>query len=324
MNLDYIDIAKFLGKDKPSFDYLQRNAVYPSSNIESFYFERCKKIEVMLNNNTNHIRIRGSIPYFINGHNYYSSQEDWLEGLDYLSSGLNINLFAALVNCFEFGTIQDIPFKEADFLRNHIKMKGMETREYRKQNILTGKEFENQSLKIKLYDVSRNIKYKLDKAIREDLSSFYGWDKAKHYIKLENHYKKPEVYFKQNLYVSELISTGFQDQLKNELIKTYQGIMKTGNINFPPRKADINAGTIPLMILKELEGIYNFNTEELIKQKLKAIEEKEIFSHADRKARQRTIKDNLKKIGLIGKSEYDISELLEAKLQDQPIYQLAN
>ena len=89
--------------------------------------------------------------------------------------------------------------------------------------------------------------------------------------------------------------------------------MKTGKTILPKCKADINAGTIPLMILKELESVYNFNTEDLIKNKLKAIPET-IFSPADRKARQRIIKENLNKIKFQGKSEYDIFELLEARL----------
>jgi hypothetical protein len=89
--------------------------------------------------------------------------------------------------------------------------------------------------------------------------------------------------------------------------------MKTGKSIMPTSKADINAGTIPLMILKELESVYNFNTEELIKNKLKAIPE-DVFSPSDRKARLRTIRDNLKKIGLQGISKYDILDLLQARI----------
>ena len=90
--------------------------------------------------------------------------------------------------------------------------------------------------------------------------------------------------------------------------------MKTGATIIPHSKADINAGTIPLMILKELEELYGFNTEELIKGKLKEIPE-EVFSQDDRKARLRTIRDNLKKISQHEKSIYDIEELLQAKLE---------
>jgi hypothetical protein len=54
-------------------------------------------------------------------------------------------------------------------------------------------------------------------------------------------------------------------------------IMKTGKVILPGHKADFNAGTIPLFILKELESVYNFNTEDLINNILKTIPE-DIFS----------------------------------------------
>ena len=69
------------------------------------------------------------------------------------------------------------------------------------------------------------------------------------------------------------------------------------------------------MILKELEEVYNFNTEELIKGKIKAIPD-DIFSPSDRKARLRIIRENLKKIKLQGKSEYDIMQQLKAMINN--------
>jgi len=86
----------------------------------------------------------------------------------------------------------------------------------------------------------------------------------------------------------------------------------------PERKGDINAGTVPLLILKELESIYPFRTEDLLKAMIKEIPA-EIFSPADRKARMKTIRENLKKIHIEGKSEYDISELLQAKIQQEDV-----
>jgi hypothetical protein len=312
MNLDYIEVAKFIGKDKLNTAYLQRAAYFEGA--EKYYFDRCRKIEVWHYEKRNQIALKGSLPYWLNGHNYYSSLTDWKEGLDYLQGCLNVNLYAGIVNCFEFGTIQEIPFLEAAFLRNHVKMKGMESRQYQKGNVITGKEFISACFKVKLYDAARNIKNKLEKPIKEELARLFGWDKGKHYIKLENHYMKPEAYFKGNIYLNELLSPIFQNQLMNELLSTYQSIMKTGNFHLPEKKGDINAGTLPLLILKELESIYTFRTEDLLKAKLKEIPE-EILSPADRKARMKTIKDNLKKISNAGKSEYDITELLQERIQ---------
>jgi hypothetical protein len=313
MNLDYIEIAKFTGKNKPNFHRMEREAVYP--NAERYSFQGCKKIEVWNYPEINQIKIKGSIPYFINGHNYFASMNDWKEGLDYLQGSLGLNLYTGLIDCFEFGTIQEIPFSPASFLQNHVKISGMEGKEFRKGNVLTGKEFHSPSLKLKIYDCGRNIKNKLDKGIQEEISRLYGWERAKHYIKIESHYRRPEAYFKGNVYLAALLSEEFQRQLQINLLNQYQRIMKTGKAIIPERKADINAGTLPLIILKELEEIHNFRTEELLKALLKEIPE-EILSPADKKARQRILKENLNKIRTAGESEFDISKLIKSKINE--------
>ena len=315
MNLDFIEITKFISKDRVNFSYLEKIAFY-KWGAERYYFDRCNRIEVWYNEAMNQLKIKGSLPYWINGHNYFSSLNDWKEGLDYMGGCLDVNLYSGLIESFEFGTIQEIPFPEASFLKNHIGIKGMQPREFFKGKTLTGKEFHSPALKVKLYDVSRNIKNKLDKPIREEISRLYGWNRDKNYIKIENHYRKPEALFRGNVYLDELLSENFQKRLQNSLFSTYQRIMKTGKTTIPEKKADINAGTIPLLILKELEEIHNFKTEELLRQKLKEIPE-DILSPADRKARQRILRENLKKISLKGKSEFDISELLKAKIRQE-------
>ncbi|HAQ20663.1 MAG TPA: hypothetical protein DCR40_15750 [Prolixibacteraceae bacterium] len=314
MNLDYIEVAKFLNKDSLNFHYLDKEASFKGA--DKYFFKGCRKLEVWHYSNTNLLKIKGSLPYFINGHNFFSSLEDWAEGLDYLSSCLNTNVYSGLVECFEFGTIQEIPFSEELFLRNHIKLPGTGYREYKKGEILTGKEFINSSLKVKIYDASRNIKNKLDKPIQDEISRLYGWDRTRHYIKIENHYKKPKAYFRGNVYLNELLASSFKKQLQEHLISTYQSIMKTGKLTLPEKKADLNAGTLPLLILKELEGIYPFKTEDLLKAKIKAISDK-ILSPDDKKARMKILRENLKKITNQGKSEYDISELLQAKIKQE-------
>ena len=69
-----------------------------------------------------------------------------------------------------------------------------------------------------------------------------------------------------------------------------------------------------MLILKNLEGVYHFNTEDLLKAKLKAIPDS-ILSHDDKKARMKILRENMRKISNQGKSENDITELLEAKVK---------
>jgi hypothetical protein len=311
MNLDYIEIAKSINKDNINFHYLDKVATYKTA--ERYYFDRCRRIEVWYYEAINQIRIKGSLPYWINGHNYYSSLNDWREGLDYMQGCLGINIFSGMIESFEFGTIQEIPCNEVTFLKNHLGIRGMGTKEYTRGQTLTGKEFHSADLKVKLYDVSRNIKNKLGKSLQAEISKLYGWNRERHYIKIENHYKKPEALLGGNICLYELLSEPIQKRLQEDLISTYQKIMKTGKTIIPDKKSDINSGTIPLLILKELEEIYNFKTEDLLKQKVKEIPE-EILSPADKKARQRILRENLKKISQKDISDYDITELLKAKI----------
>ena len=320
MNLDFIDISKFLHKDTLCTEHLQRNNTYANGNIHYIMHGRKdKNIDVWHYPETNKVTIRGSIPYLMNGHNYFSSTKIICEGLDYISERLKQDTYSFNVDCFEFGTIQEISCCESEFLHNHFKLKGTSTQPYYTGNILTGKYFENAYLLTKLYDVNRNLKRKVSNVIRQELKDFYGWDNTKHYIKIENHYKKPDVLFRKPcVIVSDLLEDENLRKLQNDLINTYKSIMKTGNIQIPLNKSDINASTIPLMVLKEIESILDINVGELIKQKIKSIPEN-IFTKNDRKARARQINENLKKIINNEKSYYDIIDLLYAKLNVENI-----
>jgi hypothetical protein len=88
--------------------------------------------------------------------------------------------------------------------------------------------------------------------------------------------------------------------------------MKTGIIKLPEDKKNINAGTIPLLILKELEALFHFNSEELIYLKLKSIPE-EILNKNDKKARKAILSSNFDKININANfSNYDITSKLES------------
>lgn len=52
----------------------------------------------------------------------------------------------------------------------------------------------------------------------------------------------------------------------------------------PPHKADINTGTILLMILKGLESVYKFNTEDLVKH-IHKVNPEAVFKPSNGKAR---------------------------------------
>ena len=77
---------------------------------EKFILEGCKAVEIWLNSEANKLKFKGSIPYFIAGQNFKTECEDFCEGINFLSSILEVDLNDSEVKKFEYGTILEIPF----------------------------------------------------------------------------------------------------------------------------------------------------------------------------------------------------------------------
>jgi hypothetical protein len=234
MNFDYIEISKAIRKDSVNMHYLQLAATYP--DMEKYFFDGCERLSVCFHTSTGIMKVKGSLPYWLNGHNYFSSLDDWKEGLEYLGGCLCVNLFSGDLVCFEYGTILEVPFPAPAILQNHIRLPRFNPKEYRRGNVLTGKEFTSPALKVKLYDANRNMKNKLSLPIREDLQKYHGWNPAKPYIKVELHYKQPEAMMGGIPKAHQIFDPVFQNWIKNDLLTHYQAIMKTGKVNLPTKK----------------------------------------------------------------------------------------
>lgn len=306
MNFDYLEISRSLCKDKPCIDYLDWQ--YGNKlGWNMFHHEGCKSLEVWLNPEATYMKIKGSIPYFIAGQNFSTGLEDFKSGIDYLASILELNLYYSEVKAFEFGTTINLPFMPKYLFDSHLKIKGMKSRLFD-----NGKYFEDQLVRVKMYDAGINLKKKLDRHEREKLKVNCGYDPLCNYLKIENHYKKPCVSFKlRTIQVIDLIEEPFQSMCKNDLLEKYTSIIKTSEMQIQDKK-QLSSSTIPLMILKEYEALLPKNAEELIKQKIKSFPS-DIMSKEDKKSRVRQLKSNFQKIESLNKCQYDISEMIKEK-----------
>lgn len=307
MNFDYLEISRSLDKDKPCLDYLdwQLSTKY---GLNKFTYEGCKDVEIWLNEASSSISIKGSISYFMAGQNFKTSSSDLKNGISYLGSILEINLFDAEVKAFEYGSILSIPFSPEYVFNSHVKIQGMKSRSFD-----YGKYFEDRIMKVKLYDAGRNLKIKLSKNEREKLADL-GYDSKANYLKIENHYKKPSIAFKKRLIqTSDLLTTQFQQNCKSDLMNKYASIQKTKGLKVTDKK-NLSCSTIPLLILKEYESFLPCKADMLLKQKIKSIPEA-ILNKNDKKSRIRQIRNNLRKIESEGKCKYDVSEILESELK---------
>ena len=162
-------------------------------------------------------------------------------------------------------------------------------------NFEHGKYFVDRTIKVKLYDAGWNIKLKHNKAEREKLVR-YGYDPLAHYLKLEIHCLRPDIYFKKRvLSLDEMLSEQFQESCRQDLFNNYALIKKTSQVKLTNKK-QLSSATILLLVLKECETFFPFKAEELIKMRLKAIPEG-ILSREDKKARARQIRGIFKKAG---------------------------
>jgi hypothetical protein len=314
MNFDYAELTKSIGKDKLSYQYLEEVGAYPNG-FKSYILKGVEKMKIRIHKEAGLIELKANLPYYWQGHNFHFTKATMIEALQHTSDMLNINLFQAELRRFEFACILEVDQKPDDFLNNHLSYKGKPFQEFlnKSHSAITGKEFQDDVLKVKLYDAGLRIKQMTSKSIRQELELTSGYDQKKNYIKLENHYKNPNVYFKNRyLFVNEVLQEDFMQLCKDDLIETYKSIMKTGLIKIPTNKKDLNVGTLPLILLKELGLIYGFNPEELMKQRVKAIPE-DILSFYDKKARQGQLKQNWRKVASDEVSQYDILKQLESK-----------
>jgi len=313
--IDYTEITKHLYKDNLCFDYLQPEASY-KSGWNNYFLKGCKEMQVWYNESNNLLNVKGSLPYYWQKHNFSFDRKSLQESINDISSRLKVNLWEAELSKFEYGSIIEVQAKPEELIRHHIKIKGMETR----SNNPDTKVFNGTIQSLKLYDAGRNIKNKLDKAIRSLLSNNYGYDQGKHYLKIENHYKKPYKALNSGIriLVNDLLIPEFNQKCKNDLLSQYRNIMKTESILIPKDKKSLSAGNIILLAFKETESLFNINAEERINSMLKAIPE-EILNQNDKKARKRQIREMLKKISDPGESilagnGYDLYAILEEKL----------
>lgn len=307
MNFDYLEISRSLDKDKPCLDYLEWQ-LSTKNGWNKFTYEGCKDLEFWLNEEYPSIKIKGSIPYFMAGQNFKAGIQDLKSGFEFLGSILDLNLFNAEVKAFEYGTILQIHFNPRYIFDSHIKIQGMKTRAFD-----YGKYFEDRIMKVKLYDAGKNLKVKLDKNERERLSCSFGYNPQANYLKLENHYKKPSISFKQRIIqASDLIEGPFEQLCKADLLNKYDSIMKTKQVKITDKK-QLSSSTIPLLILKEFEAFLPCKAEDLLKKKIRSIPEG-ILTKEDKKGRIRQLKSNLKKLETVNECEYDISEMLEKQI----------
>jgi hypothetical protein len=308
---DHIGVSLFTGKATPNLSYLT-----DTGNVwqgwQQYRLEGVCPIRVQYKAPLRELKISGSIPYLCRGHNYPADAGDLREAMDYVSQLIGLNVFSGSIDVFEFGQFVNVPLPVNVMLANHTRLPGFVAKGYLNQ---FSKEFESAALRVKLYDANRNFRHKVKGEAKQALRDDFGFEPGKYCLKVENHYKKPEIYFKQRVLVADLFSPTFVDQCKTDLLDTYRRIDKAPAGVMPTNKKDLSASMLPLLILKDLEAVHGINAEAMLIEKLKAIPE-EVLTTEDRKARKRQLRKMLSLVAsATADSPFDVTSRLEEVLR---------
>lgn len=302
---DFITATKNLKSDVLQTQYLSRIKEVKSESYNLIHYElkiENTPLDIYHYPEYNKVTIKGSLPYFLLGHNYSISLEQEMGTIEYISNVLETDIFKFTVVNVEVGCVIESPFTINSILNSHIKIKGMKTKSYS-----NGKYFEDSNVISKIYDFQKNIKSKVSKNIRSELEKSSNYSGNKTYVKIENKYKRPEISVKhRGLLIQDLFDIKFIEFFKNDLLDYYNSILKTGSVLIENKK-QLSLPSICLIALKKLEDIGDYNTTAVVKEIIKSYTD--ILSKDDQKARIRQLFNSLKKIEL-KKCEFDLSELL--------------
>lgn len=269
-----------------------------------------EKIKVEYQPQTGHLKVSGSLPYFVDGQNFHNDIAKLLEGISTISDTINVDLFKAEVNCFEAGITFQTFIKPIEIFNSHFGIPEMQTSHFKR-----GKIYQDGIRQIKLYNAGYRLKKNVSKEKRLRLATEKGYDPEYNYLRFESRYKKPAIYFKQRLIlVEDIFKDEFLNRCKIDLLNTYGDIKKEGVFTLPSNKRDCSLCAIALIVMKEQSILYGYNAEELLRNKINSIP-LAILNKEDKKNRKRTLRGLSKKIAENKISYYDLNDVLKRSLQ---------
>lgn len=315
--IDYIHITKYLNnEDKVNTDDLRAVAVY-DSGWSKYILQGCKELEVWVNYNLHILKIKGSIAYYHQGHNFTFDNRSFVEAINRIEILLDCDLWGAVINEFEFGTIIQVEYKPKEYIQRHRESKGLTMNEIPKYKGLF-RYYEDKYVSLKMYDAGRNIKHKQNLDMRKKIE-VAGWNPDCNYLKWEIHYKRPQQLLDKGneMILSDLVNPIWNDRFNADLLEQYKRLTPTKSMRLATDKKDCSSADIVIQELAEKE-INNGGTLQEIKKRLYkriSLYPEYLFSLNDKKARKRQIKSCLDKLQFEENSKWDLYDKLSKKIE---------
>ena len=316
--IDYIALNKhFQDKDKPFFGHCQEIAAYRSGEIK-YNILGCRPLEIYWNESLHRLRLKGSLLYFIQNHNFTYSDSLFREAVEYLEGILYCSLWDSNVDEFEYGTIIEVEKSPKEYILHHFTndKKLSESKNQKSENFL--RRWEEPNVSLKMYDENRNIKLKQNKSEIEYLRQA-GWNPELHYLKWEAHYKRPHLIFNGGsfLKLADLLNPAFQERFREDLLYQYSRLSPFRTVIPPENKKQ--ASTDGILLLTLAETLLNDNIplpkmKKFIYAKINSFPNS-VLSPDDKGARKRQFRPLLKKLEESDTSQWDLLEVLKEKFK---------
>ncbi len=314
--IDFIEAIKHQCKYSPFLGYCNP---FPCKlnqyGWETYKLQGCKEMEIHWNPQRGDLRVKGSLPYFLQGHNFAFSNKDFVEGVGILQSLLGVGLWDAGLEAFEYGVIFPVDGKPSDYIRNHnalpkahlyLNEKGKDKGCFRW--------WEDSAKVLKIYDAGKNIRMKQGLRAREVIEGA-GFNPGKNYLKVEAHHKKPYLLNKgRDVVLEDLQSPEFQKVLSDNLIEYYHQLEPMRTLIQPTNKKDLSALDIVLSVLVEGMMSQGLPVEEVRKRLYSYINRQDALTRQDKDSRKATIRKAFGKLQESEESQWDLTHKIEEAL----------
>lgn len=118
--IDYIAVTKhFQNKDKPFLNNCQIKVFYKDTGCTKYILHGCNDLKLYWYENSNTLKLQGSITYFIQGHNFTYSNSIFCEAIKTIENMLKCHLWDAYVDEFEFGKIIKVEYEPKEYITKH-------------------------------------------------------------------------------------------------------------------------------------------------------------------------------------------------------------
>lgn len=291
---------------------------FQESEQRVYYLDGCEKMEVRYNPQNKVLQIAGSLPYYLNGHNFAFTRSEFEKAIEIIDNSLGgVGLWGAVVNKFENGVIIPVDLSPKEYIARHsakasTHLSKVLNEKYGGKFMMWQKEGED----IKLYDAVANMLMKQGLSRREAIRSA-GWNPKNYYLKCEVRYTKPDKLNKNKPLILEYLQNeSFLDMLKENLIEQYQLLSPAKALVFPSDKK--NFSTLDAVLFTLAETLMNEQGLSLLdvkKQVYSIINQAQCLTKADKDARKAQVKKALERLEESPESKWDLKGKIETALR---------